>query len=109
MQPDFELYESQDGEWLRLRLVGELDLASAPLLKYRLERLRAEKRLVRLDLSGLDFVDSSGIHLLISAFENACANGWQLEVDPRLSPQTAHSLRLARLERLIAGRGEDAR
>jgi anti-sigma B factor antagonist len=108
-RPHFEVYENEDGECVRLRLLGELDLASAPVLKYRLERLRAEQRSVPLDLSGLDFIDSSGIRLLISAFNDARADGWQLAVDACLSPHAAHSFRLAKLERLIAGRGSDGR
>jgi anti-sigma B factor antagonist len=91
-----------DGEWVRLCLLGELDIASAPVLKYRLERLSAEKRRVRLDLSGLDFIDSSGIYLLVKAFNDASSDGWQFEVDPCLSPKTALTFRLAKLKRLIA-------
>jgi anti-anti-sigma factor len=100
--PNFEIYQSQEGDLLTLRLTGELDLASAPLLKYRLEEFRAAKRQVRVDLSGLDFIDSSGIHLLIWAVNDARANGWQLYIKPGLSANLEHSFRMAKLERLIA-------
>jgi anti-sigma B factor antagonist len=45
---------------------GELDLATAPLLDAELRRLRDEgtRRLV-VDLRGLTFIDSSGVHLLL--------------------------------------------
>lgn len=90
-QPRFEVHETYDGEGVRLRLLGELDLVSAPVLRYRLERLRAENWRVCLDLSGLDFIDRSGIGLLISAFNDAREDGWQFEVDPCLSPHGARS------------------
>ena len=108
-QPYFEVCELQDGECVRLRLLGELDVSTAPALKYRLERLHAEKRRVRLDLSGLDFIDSSGIYLLVRAFNDARADGWQFEVDPWLSPPTRLAFRLAKLERLIADHGRNGR
>jgi anti-sigma B factor antagonist len=48
------------------RLAGELDLAGAPLLDRRLEQaFRRAPRAVELDLSGLTFMDSSGLRLLL--------------------------------------------
>ena len=99
----FEIQEAYDGESLRLRLLGELDLASTPILKDRLARVRAEKRLVRLDLSGLEFIDSSGIHLLIAAFNVAREDGWQLETDSALSPQVHSLFKLTGLDRIVPG------
>lgn len=98
----FEIQEARDGAWVRLRLTGELDLGSAPVLRARLEALRAQRQSVRLDLSSLEFMDSSGIHLLISAFNDARADGWQFEVEPRLSRQVARSLELAHVDRIVA-------
>jgi anti-anti-sigma factor len=49
-----------------VRLAGELDLAGAPLLDRRLEQaFRRAPRAVELDLSGLTFMDSSGLRLLL--------------------------------------------
>jgi anti-sigma B factor antagonist len=88
-----------------LRLTGELDLASVSVLENRLERLRAEKQSVRLDCSSLGFMDSTGIHLLISAFNQARADGWQFEVDPDLSPQVEQLFKLTDVERITAATG----
>jgi anti-sigma B factor antagonist len=97
----FEIHEAPDGEWLRLRLVGELDLGSAPALRQRLAQLRAAKRPARLDLSGLEFMDSTGIHLLTGAFNHARKDGWQLAIEPALAPQVDRLVKLAGLDRLI--------
>ena len=88
-----------------MQLTGELDLASAPVLENRLEQLRAENQPVRLDLSRLGFMDSAGIHVLISAFNHARADGWQFEVDPDLSPQVAVLFKLTDMERITAAGG----
>lgn len=99
----FEIDEDQQDEWTVLRLTGELDLGSVPVLRHRLAQLSADKRPVRLDLSGLGFIDSSGMHLLIAALNDAGKDGWRLEVPPSVAPNVEQSLRLARLERILVG------
>jgi anti-sigma B factor antagonist len=103
--PYLEIHEQPAGGRLRLQLTGELDLVSVSVLKDRLEQLRADKRPVRLELSKLQFMDSAGIHLLISTINHAREDGWQFEVDPDLSPQVEHLFELTDLERItgIAG------
>lgn len=103
----FGITEEVEGTWVRLRLNGELDLGSAPALQHRLEQLRAQKLPVRLDLSKLEFIDSSGIHLLVKAFNDARTDSWALEVEPSLSHQVARTLRLANVERIITGQHEN--
>jgi anti-sigma B factor antagonist len=63
--------EPQDGA-LVIALYGELDLASTPLLEQGLLDAEAARvpRLV-IDLSGLEFIDSTGLHALIRAHERA--------------------------------------
>ncbi|MGN6867907.1 MAG: STAS domain-containing protein [Solirubrobacteraceae bacterium] len=83
----FEMRErlNVDG-WLRLTLLGELDLSVAGMLGTRLEELKAARAPVRLDLSALTFIDSSGLQALIVALIDARSIGWQLEVVPEVSP-----------------------
>ncbi|MDT4939213.1 MAG: anti-sigma factor antagonist [Pseudonocardiales bacterium] len=51
-----------------VRLAGDLDLASAQILAAALEHeLDTGRRYLRLDLSGLGFLDSTGIEALIEA------------------------------------------
>jgi anti-sigma B factor antagonist len=55
----------------RVRLVGELDLASAAVVDARLDELVNEgARQLILDLSGLSFIDSSGLRLLFTWLRN---------------------------------------
>jgi anti-anti-sigma factor len=98
--PYFDIDEQQADNRLRLKVMGELDLASVPALETRLERLRAEKQSVLLDLSGLEFMDSAGIHLLLSVFQHAREDGWQFAVDPDLAPQVQHLFKLTDVERI---------
>ena len=50
-------------------LTGELDVAGATLLEHELDRVAADHapRAVVLDLSGLDFMDSTGLRLVVLA------------------------------------------
>jgi len=82
-------------------LTGELDLASAPKLADRLARLRAKKSPVRLDLSKLDFIDSTGIHLLIKTVGEARIKGWPFQIEPDVRPQVMSVFRLLQLEHFV--------
>jgi anti-anti-sigma factor len=54
-----------------LQLVGELDISSAPALRQQLLDILASDSDVIVDLSGLTFMDSSGISVLILAHKQA--------------------------------------
>lgn len=50
-----------------LQVDGELDMATAGLLETAITEVVGEERRIVLDLSGLEFIDSSGIRVLITA------------------------------------------
>jgi len=54
-----------DAAWVRL--AGELDIATTPQLERALREPRLQARLVVLDLRELAFIDSCGVHAVISA------------------------------------------
>jgi anti-anti-sigma factor len=84
----FEIKQRQDpGGYLRLILLGELDLSSVPKFTTALRQLKLESEHVRVDLSELEFIDSTGISALVVGLRDARQDGWHLEVDPRLSSQ----------------------
>jgi len=64
---------------LVLRLHGELDLASAPLLQSEIENAEAaETTLVVLDLDDLEFIDSTGLRIILAAHERSQEHGQTL-------------------------------
>lgn len=62
-----------------LALHGELDLASAPFLQSEIESAEAsDATLVVLDLDGLEFIDSTGLRIILAAHERAQERGQML-------------------------------
>jgi anti-sigma B factor antagonist len=97
----FELHERPEDGCVCLKVTGELDLATAPRLDDRLRQLRAESRRVRVDLSELEFMDSTGLHVLIDAANEG--RGWQFELQHELSPQVRRLFQLMGVEHFILG------
>jgi|GEM_PF-2547667 len=93
-QPYLHIAESRSGEAVRLTLHGELDLVSTRALEDRLTRLRAKRQPVRLDLSRLEFIDSTGLHLLIRSVADARTEGWGFEIEPDVSQPVRRLFRL---------------
>jgi anti-anti-sigma regulatory factor len=54
--------------------------------------------IVRLDLSKLEFIDTSGMYALLDALHDA---GKRVEVEPDLAPKVRRLLELTRTDRLI--------
>jgi anti-sigma B factor antagonist len=54
---------------------GELDLNTAPQLEGELERIRGSAGSVVVNLSACEFIDSTGIALLVNAWQQVDRNG----------------------------------
>jgi anti-sigma B factor antagonist len=80
--------EDSGGCALRVCAAGELDLTGSPILKAALSIAQACSPLVVLDLRGLTFCDSSGVHAVVDADERARDTGELLIVIP--APQVPH-------------------
>jgi anti-anti-sigma factor len=79
MPEPFSIARSDDERGVVLALFGELDVISAPELAEQLDALAADAcPLVLLELSGLTFVDSAGVSVLVKARHEAEANGRRL-------------------------------
>jgi anti-anti-sigma factor len=74
--------EPCEGDGRRFRLVGELDLATSSILIERLSPLAAEEGDLRLDLSELAFIDSSGIRSLLILSESLGTRGRLMLLSP---------------------------
>ena len=79
-----------------LAVVGELDLATAPILEIALSNSAARE--VILDLAGLQFMDSTGIRVLVETHNRLDATG------RRLALRKCHSLPRRALE--VSGLGD---
>jgi anti-sigma B factor antagonist len=84
-----------------LALAGELDLADCAWLEARLAKAARAGASVRLDLSGLDFIDSSGLHVLIDACHAARRGGWRLEIDPVLRQPVRRTIEIVNLDGVL--------
>jgi anti-anti-sigma factor len=81
---------SREADAARIRPRGELDLNTAPRLGAALDALRAEgfRRLI-LDLSELDFMDSSGLRCILEYDAEGRQDGFSLALVPG-SPTIQH-------------------
>jgi anti-anti-sigma factor len=77
----FSMTSERDGDVHAIRLFGELDLASAGAVQAELERAEAgDARSLLLDLSGLTFMDSSGVRVVVTAHARSRADTNRLEL-----------------------------
>lgn len=78
-QTTFEIESVSESERGRLKLKGELDLASIARVEQAVDKMLADgARALVLDLAGVSFVDSSGLRLFIVLDQRAGAEGWKL-------------------------------
>lgn len=64
----FTITSERIGTTVRIAVVGDLDIATAPRLREHWDRERRNGAdIILLDLTGLTFIDSSGIHALVDA------------------------------------------
>ena len=91
-----------DGQELKIKLRGEIDHHSAAAVRVSMDdmiRSRVPKKLV-LDMSGVDFMDSSGLGLIMGRYTLMQSLGGEVCVlDP--SPATERIMNLAGMERII--------
>jgi anti-sigma B factor antagonist len=81
VQSNFNV-ETRDGaQAVVIEVRGELDLASSPALEQELERGAAAKaEVVIVDLRELEFMDSTGLSVLVRAHQRANDNGQRFGV-----------------------------
>jgi anti-sigma B factor antagonist len=92
--------EDLPGGGRRIALRGELDMIGAPEVEERLVNHAREGRDVRLDLTGLTFMDSTGVRVLFGAAQAAGDNGPKLEI-VRPAGEVWRVIELTGLERVL--------
>jgi anti-anti-sigma factor len=87
----------RERERVVLRLDGELDLASAPLFEREIESAEiGATPTVVLDLENLEFIDSTGLRIILAAHERSRERGQEFAVT-RGSPQVQRLLSITRV------------
>jgi anti-sigma B factor antagonist len=87
-----------NGDIAILRLRGELDLASTPILSAQLQQTgSAGPAAIVIDLSELEFMDSTGLRSILMASEQCEKSGLRFAVVPG-GRQVARLLEIARIE-----------
>jgi anti-anti-sigma factor len=79
-----EQHRRADGATV-VAVFGEVDLATSGQLEAALQGLAAQKRTAVLDLSRVEFIDSSGIGVLVRATRDAQRDGWSFLLAAELS------------------------
>jgi anti-sigma B factor antagonist len=78
-----ELQHAISGGEHVLKLTGEVDLESAPELEAAIVKICATgPRAITLDLSGLSFIDSTGLHVIASASQRCKELGSEFRLLP---------------------------
>jgi anti-anti-sigma factor len=99
---DFAVDEAADGSGdVRLRVSGDVDIRTAPILEDAIRTRLSAGRPVVLDLQGVNFMDSSGLSVLIGSIQEARRNDWTFSVDRRLSPDVSRLVQISGLTRLL--------
>lgn len=96
------LQSIRDGDSVIVRLAGELDHYCAQSVRRELDSLIADRsvRWLILDFSRLQFMDSSGIGVILGRYRQLRDRGGQLGV-VRMNPHIARIFHMSGLDRII--------
>jgi anti-sigma B factor antagonist len=75
--PPFEIAVERSGTTAIVRIAGELDLATVPQLTEVLHGLEPACERVILDLTSLEFIDSTGLRLAVTEHDRATMDGFE--------------------------------
>ncbi len=79
MQNQFQVEVHRNGATAVVAVGGELDLASGPELEAELDKLTGpDLQLVVIDLRRLDFMDSTGLSILVRAHQRLAGEGCEM-------------------------------
>jgi anti-sigma B factor antagonist len=87
-EQSFDLAEDRTGEMPVIAITGEVDLATAPLLRERLDaHLDGGASSIIVDLRGTTFLDSTGLGVLVNVLKRCREAGGELHLvisEPRI-------------------------
>ncbi len=92
---------SEEGGVSVVALSGDVDLDSSPRVRSALLDCVATKSGVLVDMSGVSYIDSSGVASLVEAFQNARKTGKRFAL-VEVSDAAMRVLELARLDKVFS-------
>lgn len=95
-----KMQSSEHGAVTVVALSGDVDLSYSPVLRKALMELMFEKKTVVVELSGVTYIDSSGVAGLVEAYQMARKNGTAFTL-AALGDPVRRVLQLARLDRVF--------
>lgn len=102
MPQTFDINVTTSGDKAEIAVVGELDFHSAPQLRETIVELVSQGVVdVIVDLSRLEFIDSSGLGILVAARNRTAERGGSLLLRSP-SAQTSRVLEISGLNRLLS-------
>jgi anti-anti-sigma factor len=105
--PDFRVDQSSDGDVVTVRVVGDVDLATAPELDAALAAAVASgEPCVHVDLGGVTFYGSEGVRSLVDLLARASRAGREVAI-VEASPVVRRVLEVVGLDERIRPGGAD--
>lgn len=97
----FDLQVVERDGWTVVSITGELDVATAPRLRNEVVRLAsAGHTCVVLDLGGVDFIDSTGLGVVVGSLKRVRSLGGELAL-ARAEPQVRKVFEITRLSDIL--------
>ena len=80
MSNHFDVHDTRAGDTTTIVCVGELDIATAPAVEKVVQDVLGSRplKMLELDWSGLTFMDSTGIRMLLTIVKRSAAQGVDL-------------------------------
>ena len=98
----FSVRTERDEAVERVRVLGEMDLSVVGELDSEMRRAEAtDADRIELDLDQLEFLDASGIRLLLDLDRRSRNNGGRLRIRPATAPQVRRVLELTGVGELL--------
>lgn len=97
-----EFTRTDKEDQITLAISGTLDAVSAPEIRPTIDEIvMAKRKLVIVDLAGLDLIDSSGVAVIVSLFKRTRAAGGEVRV-VGVRDQPLAIFKLLRMDRVFA-------
>jgi anti-anti-sigma factor len=98
--PGLTVSSAEEDDLVRITMQGELDIATAGFVNQAIADAAAPGVTIRVELDGLDFMDSTGMRSIIEASRAATQNGWTLQLGRAREP-VQRVFSVSGLERLL--------